>query len=268
MAFPTMTVSNSRPANIKREIHDADVKALMKDRQKKDNHNLIERRRRFNINDRIKELGDLIPRSNDPEMRWNKGTILKASVDYIRKMQKEQQRTKDIERCQKKMEHANHSLMLRIQELEMQARLHGLSTVECSGLRSKSAFQQQHPQQLDPHRGQPLVPSTGEACSQTLLSLGVAVMGQTVSFLSPPSSDSPVDLTVSNSLDLGSLSFSELDDPSSSVLFPDVGLGDILMEDSCALNPEMLADNLLSPLSHCVSKTSNCRNRLNMDEDL
>ena len=49
------------------------------------------------------------------EMRWNKGTILKASVDYIRKMQKEQQRAKDIERCQKKMEHANQSLMLRIQ---------------------------------------------------------------------------------------------------------------------------------------------------------
>lgn len=32
--------------------HDVD-----KDRQKKDNHNMIERRRRFNINDRIKELG-------------------------------------------------------------------------------------------------------------------------------------------------------------------------------------------------------------------
>lgn len=48
-------------------------------------------------------------------MRWNKGTILKASVDYIRKLQKEQQRAKDIEMRQKKLEHANHSLMLRIQ---------------------------------------------------------------------------------------------------------------------------------------------------------
>lgn len=26
----------------------------------------VERRRRFNINDRIKELGTLIPKSNDP----------------------------------------------------------------------------------------------------------------------------------------------------------------------------------------------------------
>ncbi|XP_029103641.1 melanocyte inducing transcription factor a isoform X1 [Scleropages formosus] len=125
-----MTVSNSCPANlpnIKREFSDAEVRALAKERQKKDNHNLIERRRRFNINDRIKELGTLIPKSNDPDMRWNKGTILKASVDYIRKLQREQQRAKELENRQKRLEHANRHLMLRIQELEMQARAHGLS---------------------------------------------------------------------------------------------------------------------------------------------
>lgn len=49
------------------------------------------------------------------EMRWNKGTILKASVDYIRKLQKEQHRAKDIEMRQKKLEQVNHSLLLRIQ---------------------------------------------------------------------------------------------------------------------------------------------------------
>ncbi|XP_029912016.1 microphthalmia-associated transcription factor-like [Myripristis murdjan] len=106
---------------------EAEVRALAKERQKKDNHNLIERRRRFNINDRIKELGTLIPKSNDPDMRWNKGTILKASVDYIRKLQREQQRAKELENRQKKLEHANRHLMLRIQELEMQARAHGLA---------------------------------------------------------------------------------------------------------------------------------------------
>lgn len=51
----------------------------------------------------------------DREMRWNKGTILKASVDYIRKLQKEQHRSKDVEMRQKKLEQVNHSLMLRIQ---------------------------------------------------------------------------------------------------------------------------------------------------------
>jgi hypothetical protein len=34
-----------------------------RDRRKKDIHNMIERRRRYNINDRIKELGLMLPKS-------------------------------------------------------------------------------------------------------------------------------------------------------------------------------------------------------------
>ncbi|XP_067099971.1 melanocyte inducing transcription factor a isoform X2 [Osmerus mordax] len=134
---PGLAISNSCPSslpNIKREFSESEVRALAKERQKKDNHNLIERRRRFNINDRIKELGTLIPKSNDPDMRWNKGTILKASVDYIRKLQREQQRTKELECRQRRLEHSNRHLMLRIQELEMQARAHGLVVVASSSL--------------------------------------------------------------------------------------------------------------------------------------
>uniref|UniRef100_A0A3B4UH05 Transcription factor binding to IGHM enhancer 3b n=1 Tax=Seriola dumerili TaxID=41447 RepID=A0A3B4UH05_SERDU len=248
MAAPTLTVSNSCPADlpkIKREITGtvthwykhmsyADAKALLKERQKKDNHNLIERRRRFNINDRIKELGTLIPKSNDPEMRWNKGTILKASVDYIRKLQKEQQRAKDIEMRQKKLEQANHSLMLRIQELEMQARIHGLSNSNSisSGLGS------------DPS----LLQHAGGASSQNLLSLGAIGQPLPASFLSPPSSDSPAGVTIT--------------------LYPDVGLGDILMDDGCTLSPERVGDPLFSPLSPGASKTSSRRSSLEMDEDL
>ncbi|XP_039468713.1 melanocyte inducing transcription factor a isoform X2 [Oreochromis aureus] len=128
LQLPGLSINNC-PPNIKREFTEAEVRALAKERQKKDNHNLIERRRRFNINDRIKELGTLIPKSNDPDMRWNKGTILKASVDYIRKLQREQQRAKELECRQRKLEHANRHLMLRIQELEIQARAHGLTVV-------------------------------------------------------------------------------------------------------------------------------------------
>ncbi|XP_019942352.1 transcription factor E3b isoform X2 [Paralichthys olivaceus] len=270
MAAPTLTVSNSCPADlpkIKREITDADTKALMKERQKKDNHNLIERRRRFNINDRIKELGTLIPKSNDPEMRWNKGTILKASVDYIRKLQKEQQRAKDTEMRQKKLEQANHSLMLRIQELEMQARLHGLSnsTSISSGLGSDPSLLQQQPV---PQIGQCLPLNAGVASSQNLLSLGGIGQPLPASFLSPPSSDSPAGVTLSSPLDIGSLSFAELDDPSGSALYPDVGLGDILMDDGCTLSPDRLGDPLFSPLSPGASKTSSRRSSLEMDEDL
>ncbi|XP_029472253.1 transcription factor EC isoform X2 [Rhinatrema bivittatum] len=111
--------------SLKKEVT-ADTRVLAKERQKKDNHNLIERRRRYNINYRIKELGTLIPKSSDLDMRWNKGTILKASVEYIKWLQKEQQRARELEHRQKKLELANRRLLLRIQELEIQARAHGL----------------------------------------------------------------------------------------------------------------------------------------------
>ncbi|XP_019716374.1 transcription factor E3a [Hippocampus comes] len=129
-ATPAVAVSNSCPADllaVKPEPNNVDAKVLMKERQKKDNHNLIERRRRFNINDRIKELGALVPKTPDPDARWNKGSILKASVDYIRRLQKEQQRARDMEERHKRLEHTNRTLMLRIQELELQASLHGVA---------------------------------------------------------------------------------------------------------------------------------------------
>nr|XP_043880389.1 transcription factor EB isoform X1 [Solea senegalensis] len=133
------TTSNSCPANltIKRELSDTEARALAKERQKKDNHNLIERRRRFNINDRIKELGTMIPKTNDlvhSDVRWNKGTILRASVEYIKRMQKDVQRSREVENNFKRMEMANKQLLLRIQELEMQAQMHGLASPSPSAL--------------------------------------------------------------------------------------------------------------------------------------
>ncbi|XP_017574623.1 transcription factor E3b isoform X1 [Pygocentrus nattereri] len=261
VAPPTITVSNSCPADlpkIKTELTDAETKALLKERQKKDNHNLIERRRRFNINDRIKELGALIPKSSDPEMRWNKGTILKASVDYIRKLQKEQQRAKDIEMKQKKLEHANQTLLLRIQELEMQARLHGLSSnlSSSSGISSDSPF-------LQP----PAQASVGEPLSHSHTHLGLdGAVGQTSSFLAPPPSGSP-GLALAAPLDLGTLSFSELDEPAGSSLYPDVSLGDMLMEE-CTLSPGTAPNALLNSNSPGASKTSSQRSSLDMEEDL
>uniref|UniRef100_A0A8C1AQH4 Transcription factor EC n=1 Tax=Cyprinus carpio carpio TaxID=630221 RepID=A0A8C1AQH4_CYPCA len=147
-----------------------DTRVLAKERQKKNNHNLIERRRRYNINYRIKELGTLIPKSNDPDMRWNKGTILKASVEYIKWLQKEQRHARDLESRQKKLEQANRRLLLRIQELEIQARAHGLPSMAASmgavELSSHLLKQQQQHQlvtpappstQVPPQPGQPLV---------------------------------------------------------------------------------------------------------------
>uniref|UniRef100_A0AAQ4RUE1 Transcription factor EC n=1 Tax=Gasterosteus aculeatus aculeatus TaxID=481459 RepID=A0AAQ4RUE1_GASAC len=126
-----------------------DTRVMAKERQKKDNHNLIERRRRYNINYRIKELGTLIPKSNDPDMRWNKGTILKASVEYIRWLQKEQQHARELESRQKKLEQANRRLLLRIQELEIQARAHGLPNMASAlGAAEPTSQLLKQPQQL------------------------------------------------------------------------------------------------------------------------
>ncbi|XP_071370868.1 transcription factor E3-like, partial [Centroberyx affinis] len=211
-----------------------ETKALIKERQKKDNHNLIERRRRFNINDRIKELGALIPKSPDPESRWNKGTILKASVDYIRKLQKEQQRSREMENRQRKLEHTNRSLLLRIQELELQARLHGLSSSSTPPSSSTSSS-------LDPGLG------------------GDVIVDPRV-LLSPPFSSSSVVMVT----DPDALSFAELDDPrgAAAVFSPDL-MGDLGL---AALGG--LGDILMDPLlSSGASKTSSRRSSFSMEED-
>uniref|UniRef100_A0A8C5KUT4 Transcription factor EC n=1 Tax=Jaculus jaculus TaxID=51337 RepID=A0A8C5KUT4_JACJA len=159
---------------MKKEFTETDTRALAKERQKKDNHNLIERRRRYNINYRIKELGTLIPKSNDPDTRWNKGTILKASVEYIKWLQKEQQKTRELEHRQKKLEQANRRLLLRIQELEIQARAHGLPALASLGLVDLGAHitkQQTHPEQNSVDYPQQLNSSQGpspEFCGQAV----------------------------------------------------------------------------------------------------
>ncbi|XP_051957151.1 transcription factor E3-like [Xyrauchen texanus] len=260
MATPTITISNSCPAdltNIKRELNDGETTAIMKERQKKDNHNLIERRRRFNINDRIKELGALIPKSNDPEMRLNKGTILKASVDYIRKLQKEQQRAKEVEMRQKKLEQANQTLLLRIQELEMQAQLHGLSAP------MSTSFLQQQLQQAN----QSLQPVAGEGQPHLIME-GAMAQTSPSPFLTVPASVSPAGAADNGPLDLGAFSFAELDDPTASDLYPDVGLSDILMDEGYTLSTVRSEDVLFSPVSPGASNTSSRRSSIHIEEDL
>lgn len=98
-----------------------------KERQKKDNHNQIERRRRFNINDRIKELGHMLPKHIDPDLAKNKGTILKASVDYIKTLKKDQVKLKQIEESHKQLLSMNRKMLLKIQELEQCMKKHGIN---------------------------------------------------------------------------------------------------------------------------------------------
>ncbi|RCN29687.1 Helix-loop-helix DNA-binding domain protein [Ancylostoma caninum] len=97
-----------------------------RDRRKKDIHNmndvkgsaLVERRRRYNINDRIKELGLMLPKSSAEDMKLNKGTILKASCDYIRQLQRDRELMLKQQAHQQKLENAAKQYAERIRELE------------------------------------------------------------------------------------------------------------------------------------------------------
>jgi hypothetical protein len=68
-----------------------------------------------------KELGTLLPKSNESyyeivrDVRPNKGTILKSSVDYIKCLKQEINRMRKSEMRQKETEMANKKLILRIQ---------------------------------------------------------------------------------------------------------------------------------------------------------
>ena len=142
------------------------------------------------------------------------------------------------------------------QELEMQARLHGLSATSLAA--DLDLLQQQ--------------PASGEALPRSLLGLGgAAAQAAPPSFLSPPPSASPGSVALSGVLELGSLSFAELDDPASSAFGPglmsDMGLDDILMDDGGALSPVGCADPLLSSVSPGASKTSSRRSSFSMEED-
>ncbi|KAI9320021.1 Myc-type, basic helix-loop-helix domain-containing protein [Dichotomocladium elegans] len=64
---------------------------MEKRRRRRESHNAVERRRRDNINDRIQELGNMLPESmlDNGNYKPNKGIILKKSVDHIRHLQHE-----------------------------------------------------------------------------------------------------------------------------------------------------------------------------------
>ncbi|KAG0164343.1 hypothetical protein DFQ28_009176 [Apophysomyces sp. BC1034] len=88
------------------------LQAMMeKRRRRRESHNAVERRRRENINERIQELGTLLPEAmldditsggnGGPSNKPNKGAILRKSVEHLRMLQQEieayQQRVKDLE---------------------------------------------------------------------------------------------------------------------------------------------------------------------------
>lgn len=145
----------------------------------------------------------------------------------------------------------------------MQARVHGLATPISPGQSSDFSYLQQ--QQLP----QSLQPSVGESQAQPQLTMDGAMAQTSPSpFLTVPPLGSPAGAVVSGPLDLGTFSFAELDEPSVSDLYTDVGLDDILMDEGGTLPTIRPSDSLFSPMSSGASKTSSRRSSINMEEDL
>lgn len=58
-------------------------------KRRRENHNYVERRRRDNINNTIYEISSLLPNTFPAGSKPNKGNILRLTVDYLRKLQAE-----------------------------------------------------------------------------------------------------------------------------------------------------------------------------------
>ncbi|KAG2184317.1 hypothetical protein INT44_009332, partial [Umbelopsis vinacea] len=67
-----------------------DSKTMMERlRKRKENHNHIERKRRDHINHTIFELAEILPQMDSDDIKTNKGSILKATLQHIKDLQAE-----------------------------------------------------------------------------------------------------------------------------------------------------------------------------------
>lgn len=99
-----------------------------REQRRKESHNMFERRRRFNINERIRELAGLLPRRSEPyyeAARHSAGHILKASVEYMRWLKQEVSRMSEAEARRRILELENQHLRSRVHQLEAKLRLLG-----------------------------------------------------------------------------------------------------------------------------------------------
>lgn len=206
---PLNNASTSCPAKFAQAtppqfMTEEEARLWQKDRQKKDNHNQIERRRRFNINDRIKELGTLLPRNIDPDMRQNKGSILRSSVDYIRKLKRDQERLKMVEERQKQMEAMNRKLLLKMQQMEMIMNASGLSTnlvkddiEQVANLSFQQSFQIPQPSDQESNSATAIVMSQSQSSFEDFMDDSSPVSGDPMLSSNPVSPN-----TVSDASDL------------------------------------------------------------------
>ncbi|KAI9224844.1 hypothetical protein BC828DRAFT_278725 [Blastocladiella britannica] len=111
-----------------------------KRRRRRESHNAVERRRRDNINERISELGLLLPEyyvGSDPAVKPNKGQILRKVVDYVRHVQ---QTLKDAVDRQLELENALRNLSVEPPESRLLQTMHALLALPQTSLHALNAM--------------------------------------------------------------------------------------------------------------------------------
>merc|ERR1712025_1122657 len=83
--------SRGYPSNLQPSPHINLMTNMEQTKIKKEKHIKVERKRRFNINDRIYELNNLLPEDVYlKEPKKSKGEILKDSVGYVKRLKVEE----------------------------------------------------------------------------------------------------------------------------------------------------------------------------------
>ncbi|TMS37864.1 hypothetical protein L596_004709 [Steinernema carpocapsae] len=245
---------------------------FFRDRRKKDIHNMIERRRRYNINDRIKELGLMLPKHSAEDIKLNKGTILKASCDYIRQLQRDRDMFAKQQSQSAKLEQTARQYADRIRELENHMEKHGVPI-------PPAALPAFPPHGISPARtikqepfdeGSPSATPTGSLPTQGFMSqlsemqiaspvsssYGRSPLNSGLHYFTP-SSDSPLSPPVSGARipHVSTTSNSEYGTPASTTGWPNSGIHqnipfhDLAMDDLTSLqtgNPLLQGDPMIS----------------------
>ena len=136
LSWGALRPSNSYPPDLSLDkergvTSDKESVSRAKEQRRKECHNMFERRRRFNINERIRDLGKLLPQRSEPyceAARHSAGHVLKATVEYMQWLKQEVSRLSEAEARRRVLELENYHLRSRLQQLE--AKVHALGTTE------------------------------------------------------------------------------------------------------------------------------------------
>ncbi|XP_060567793.1 transcription factor E3-like [Ruditapes philippinarum] len=94
-----------------------------KEKRRKESHNKVEKKRINVINDNIRELGNLLPEDAKRRSKQRKGLILKESVDYIKKLQKEHDVVQGLQKKIDDVYNEIEKLSTRLQQVELRMQI-------------------------------------------------------------------------------------------------------------------------------------------------